>query len=318
MGIETSCDETSAAILKAGRKILSNVIASSLPLHQRFGGIIPEIASRAHLEQISRVSEIALRRARIKIRDIGLICVTNEPGLTGALLVGLSFSRALALARNIPYLEINHLKAHIYASLLGKGKTNFPFIGFVISGGHTNMFLVKDILHWREIASTRDDAVGESYDKVAKILGLGFPGGPIIEKRALQGNPHKIKLTCANLENSLDFSFSGIKTAVLYKCRELERFGSFKENIDNLAASFQENVISVLVQKALTACKKYKIKNLSLGGGVTVNNFLRKKLVEAAKAEKINVLFPEKELCLDNAAMIAGLGYGIFKYQSHN
>ena len=319
LGIETSCDETAAAVVENGRTALSNVISSSLSLHRRFGGVIPEIASRAHIECIAEVVNSAVKKAGVQLKDIKLICVTSNPGLPGALRVGISFARALSLALKIPILEISHLKAHIYANFLKPDhKPRFPFIGFVVSGGHTSIFLVKDVLNWKVLGSTRDDAVGEAYDKVAKIVGLGFPGGPIIERRAAKGNPNRIKLSCANFDSSLDFSFSGIKTAVLYKFQQLERLGVSDiktTQINDIAASFQESVVNVLVEKVISACKKHKIKRILMGGGVTVNNFLRESLAKESTRNRIKLFFPEKEFCLDNAAMVAALGYEMFKKQ---
>lgn len=313
LGIETSCDETSAAVLRNG-KLLSNIVSSSLARHRRFGGIVPEIAHRAHMETITRVTDSAIDKAEINFRDIDRVCVTNSPGLSGALLVGVSFARALSLALNVPVLELDHLKSHIFANFLNSTQPKFPFIGFVVSGGHTSIFLVKNISQWKILGSTRDDAVGEAYDKVAKIMGLGFPGGPVVEKSAAKGNPNRINLSCADFKNSFDFSFSGIKTAVFYKFQKLQQLKSVsRKDVYDISASFQKSIIGVLVKKVTGACEKYRIKTLVMGGGVTVNDFLRKELFKEARAKKIKLFFPKKEFCLDNAAMVAAFGYALSK-----
>ncbi|MCM8801459.1 MAG: tRNA (adenosine(37)-N6)-threonylcarbamoyltransferase complex transferase subunit TsaD [Candidatus Omnitrophica bacterium] len=311
LGIETSCDETSASIVKDGREVLSNIVSSSLGFYKRYGGIIPEIASRMQIETINAVSESALKEAKLRLRDIGLISVTCGPGLLGSLLVGISFAKALSLSLKLPLLGINHLYSHIYSSFLNKKNIDLPFIGLVVSGGHTSLFYVKDFDKIKLLGSTLDDACGEAFDKVAKILGLGYPGGPIIERLAKKGNPHKIKFSCSNTKNPLDFSFSGIKTAVLYYIQR--RTLKDKNEVADIAASFQQAVIEVLVKKSLLACRLKRLKRLVIGGGVVMNNRLRERFSEIAEKEGIKVLFPDKEFCTDNAAMVAGLGYYLFK-----
>lgn len=311
LGIESSCDETSAAIVKDGRKILSNVIASSLPLHKKFGGIVPEIASRAHLESINIVTKEALAQAKKKNKDIDLIAVTVDPGLIGSLLVGVSFARALSFALKKPIVEVDHVKAHLYASFLAEDIPKFPFIGLVISGGHTNLYRVNNFRSFKLLGTTLDDAAGEAFDKVAKILNLGFPGGPIIDKLSSNVKDFKIKFNYSRLANTFDFSFSGLKTAVLYYVNN--DWDKKNTSVKDIAASFQEAVIKNLVEKSIFACKRLRIKRLVLGGGVVANSRLRTRLSQEAEIQGIKVYFPQKNLCLDNAAMVAGLGYQICK-----
>jgi len=319
LGIETSCDETSAAIVKDGEQVLSNVVSSSLLFHQKYGGIVPEIASRKQLETITWVTDDCIRQARIKSRDIGLISVTDGPGLLGSLLVGISFAKSLSLGLKIPLLGLDHLYSHIYASFLDGQNNNvkLPVVALVVSGGHTSLFYVRDFDKIKLLGSTLDDACGEAFDKVAKILGLGYPGGPIIEKLASKGNPKKVKFRCSGTKRPLDFSFSGIKTAVLYYVK-----GQGKNSpptpyplplARDIAASFQETVIDALIEKSFSACKLKKAKRLVIGGGVAANNRLREKFCQKASQKDIQVYFPKKDFCLDNAAMVAGLAYQIYK-----
>jgi N6-L-threonylcarbamoyladenine synthase len=310
LGIETSCDETAAAVVKDGSQILSNIVASSLEFHKKYGGIIPEIASRKQLETISQVTEEAIKKAKINLEDLDLISVTKTPGLLGSLLVGVSFAKALSYSLKTPLLEVNHLYSHLYSAFLQNKRIEFPCVGLVISGGHTSLFYLKDFKRVKLLGETRDDAVGEAFDKVAKILGFGFPGGPIIERLAKKGDSSKIRFKCAQLEDSFDFSFSGIKTAVLYTVGG-KRLAV--DEIKDICASFQEAVVDILIKKSLDACKKKKTKNLVVGGGVAANLYLRDRFRKSAKEENLEVYFPSLELCLDNAAMVAGLGYQLFK-----
>lgn len=326
LGIETSCDETSAAVVNNGKIVLSNIVASSLSLHKKYGGVIPEIASRAQLEFIYSVVSRALKKAKIKIRQIGLIAVTKGPGLSGSLLVGVSFAKTLSFTRNIPLIGINHIQAHLYAPFFSKGtgnsscRINFPFVGLVISGGHTSLFLVKDFNSFSLLGRTVDDAVGEAFDKAAKIMGLGYPGGPFIEKIARKGKKGAVKFSCGNLERELDFSFSGIKTAVLYRINNLCRLsgslqGARLNNQDkaDIACAFQETVFDDIIKKSILACQRKKIKSLVAGGGVASNNRFRDKLNNLAQNYNIKVYFPQTSYCLDNAAMVAGFGYQLYK-----
>lgn len=312
LGIETSCDETSAAVVKDGKNILSNAVSSSLNFHRKYGGVIPEIAFRKQLEKITAVAELAIQESGVNLKKIGLISVTSGPGLLGSLLTGISFAKALSLTLNIPLLGVNHLHSHIYANLLDNKLIRLPVTALVVSGGHTSLFYLKDFNKIELLSQTQDDACGEAFDKVAKILGLGYPGGPVIEKLACKGDPKKIKFSCSGTRGPLDFSFSGIKTGVLYYVRGQGPRARAQGKAD-IAASFQETVIDALVKKSLLACKLKNTNRILIGGGVAVNARLREKFLSAAKEEKISCYFPPKELCLDNAAMVAGLGFRLFQ-----
>lgn len=310
LGIESSCDETGVAVVKNGREVLANVVASSLKFHSKYGGVVPEIASRMQLESIAGVYSQALKASRIPPEQIDLVSLTVKPGLPGSLLVGISFAKALALSLDKPLLGINHIYSHIYANFLCHREIKLPSIGLVVSGGHTSLFYIKDFSNIREIGSTRDDACGEAFDKVAKILGAGYPGGPLIEKLARRGNKDKIRLACCGTVNELDFSFSGIKTAVLYYLKGRKVNLSLKQD---LAACFQESAVDALIRKSLLACRKNKVKQLLIGGGVAANNRFRSKLEASAKGAGVRCFFPDMELCMDNAAMVAGLAYQLYK-----
>ncbi|MDD5238280.1 MAG: tRNA (adenosine(37)-N6)-threonylcarbamoyltransferase complex transferase subunit TsaD [Candidatus Omnitrophica bacterium] len=310
LGIETSCDETSVAVVKDGKKILSNEVSSSLKFHRKYGGVVPEIASRLQLETIAPVAGLALKNAGVNLRDIGLISVTCGPGLLGSLLVGISFAKAASLALGIPLLGVNHVHSHIYAAFLNEKGVKLPFVALVVSGGHTSLFYIRDFDKIEILGQTLDDACGEAFDKVAKILKLGYPGGPLIEKLAKSGDGKKIRFGCSDTQNAFDFSFSGIKTAVLYAARDRGKSRADKKDI---AASFQEAVIDVLINKSLLACKFKKVNRLVVGGGVTANNRLRDQFLKASSDAGVHPYFPPKELCTDNAAMIAGFGFQLFK-----
>ena len=310
LGIETSCDETAVSVVENGQRVLSNVVSSSLHLHKRYGGVIPEIATRYHVELINYVLEQALAEAKVSLKDIDLVACVYGPGLVGALLIGLSLAKSLSLALPVPLVGINHIQAHLYAPFLGRKRPGFPFVGMVVSGGHTNLFYIKDYLHWQVLGRTRDDAAGEAFDKVAKILKLGYPGGPVIEKKAKRGDKDKIKFPRSYLEKgSLDFSFSGLKTAVLYYTKDKHP----NTTLGDVAASFQEAVVDVLVDKAIAACRVKKVKEFVAGGGVIANKRLQGILTQKLAKGGINVYFPEQALCQDNAAMVAGLGYQLHK-----
>jgi len=321
LGIETSCDETSAAIVQDGRSVLSNVVTSSLAFHKKYGGVVPEIAFRKQLETIAQVADCALKEADLKLKDIRLISVTRGPGLLGSLLVGISFAKALSLSLKIPLLGVDHIYGHIYANFLNCSGINMPFVALVISGGHTKLFYIKDFARIKVLGSTQDDACGEAFDKVAKILQLGYPGGPLIERLSKKGNPRSIRFSCSNTEKPLNFSFSGIKTAVLYYVKKnfdrQKKPASSNEcrasNMADIAASFQEAVIDTLIKKSLLACRLKKVKRLVVGGGVAVNNRLREKFYRETAKAGIKCYFPPALLCMDNAAMVAGLGYQLFK-----
>ncbi|MDP2927449.1 MAG: tRNA (adenosine(37)-N6)-threonylcarbamoyltransferase complex transferase subunit TsaD [Candidatus Omnitrophota bacterium] len=310
LGIESSCDETGVAIVKDEKKILANVVASSLKLHSRHGGVIPEIASRMQLESIAGLFTEAIKTAKIRPEQIDLVAVTTHPGLPGSLMVGIAFAKALALSLGKPILGVNHIYSHVYANVLCHGNIKLPVVALVVSGGHTSLFYIKDFSKIQVLGQTRDDACGEAFDKVAKMMGMGYPGGPLIEKIAKGGNKHKIRFACWGTNAELDFSFSGIKTAVLYYLKDKK--SGIKLSKD-LAASFQESAVNVLVKKSLLACKRKNVTNLLIGGGVAANSCLRQKFMASAKLEGIDCFFPNINLCMDNAAMIAGFGGCLYK-----
>lgn len=311
MGIETSCDETAVAIVKNGREVVANVVASQIESHKRFGGVVPEIASRHHVEQMTIVLEEALNEADIEMKDISAVAVTEGPGLVGALLVGVNAAKAISFAHGIPLVGVHHIAGHIYANRLVTEMV-FPAMSLVVSGGHTELVYMKEHGHFEVIGETRDDAAGEAYDKVARTLHLPYPGGPHIDRLAHEGET-SIKLPRAWLEDgSYDFSFSGLKSAVINTVHNAEQRG---ESIrpEDLAASFQDSVIDVLVTKTVNAVKEYKVKQLLLAGGVAANKGLRSALEEAFNENKeIELVIPPLNLCTDNAAMIAAAGAIMF------
>ncbi len=311
LGIETSCDETSAAVVSGGKKILSNIISSQVDIHRRFGGVVPEIASRAHLESIGNIVDIAIQSAGIKVSDVDGVAVTRGPGLIGALLVGISFAEAFAESIKKPLAGVNHLHAHVYANLLSEDSLKMPFIWLLVSGGHTLLGIAKDIDEYELLGTTVDDAAGEAFDKVAKLLGLEYPGGPAIQKIAAVGNPSLINFPRARVKkNPYFFSFSGLKTAVLYYVKENEKSGL---DIPSIAASFQEAVADVLVSRTIKASVKYGINRIILGGGVACNSRLREKFSIDCEKNNIELFIPPLDLCTDNAAMVAGLGFEIIR-----
>ncbi len=311
LGIETSCDETSAAIVRDGVYVLAHETVSSLKEHSAFGGIIPEIASRRQMEYIRPVVAASLQKARLTLKQINSIGVTSTPGLIGSLLVGLCFARGLARALQKPLREIDHIQAHLYANFLrrpGESSLVFPAlpaVGLVVSGGHTSLFDVRNFQDIRLLGQTKDDAAGEAFDKVGRILGLGYPGGPLIDRLAKKGRNADIRFPQAVLKNSFDFSFSGVKTAVLYYVRKHQHEKSF--SLPKVAYAFQESLVSTLVEKSLAACQSTGANTILVGGGVAANSVLRSRLVQEGQTQGITVHFPPLEFCLDNAAMIAGL-----------
>ncbi|AGK51979.1 tRNA (adenosine(37)-N6)-threonylcarbamoyltransferase complex transferase subunit TsaD [Bacillus sp. 1NLA3E] len=312
MGIESSCDETAVAIVKNGREIVSNVIASQIESHKRFGGVVPEIASRHHVEQITIVLEEAMKQAGVTFKDLDAIAVTEGPGLVGALLIGVNAAKAIAFAHSIPLVGVHHITGHIYANRLVT-EMNFPLLSLVVSGGHTELVYMKEHGDFKVIGETRDDAAGEAYDKVARTLNQPYPGGPHIDRMAQEGKP-TINLPRAWLEEgSYDFSFSGLKSAVINTVHNAEQRGeSIKP--EDLAASFQQSVIDVLVTKAVKAAKEYQVKQVLLAGGVAANKGLRAALTEAfTKIPEIELVIPPLSLCTDNAAMIAAVGSVLFE-----
>lgn len=312
LGIETSCDETSVSVIVDGMEIKSNIIASQVELHQKFGGVVPEVASRKHLELINHVIIQALDEANITYGDIDAVAVTYGPGLVGALLVGVAAAKALAYGLDIPLIGVNHIEGHVYANFLHKPDLQFPMLCLVASGGHSDLVLIRHHGSYELLGRTRDDAAGEAFDKVARALGLGYPGGPLIDALAKKGDSKAIPMPRAYLEEgSLDFSFSGLKSAVLnYLNRANQK--DLEVNIADLAASFQQAVVDVLVDKTLLAAKKYDVKTIMLAGGVAANGLLRSQLHQAGEQHGIEVTYPPLVLCTDNAAMIACVGY--FKY----
>ena len=309
LGIESSCDETSAAVVLNGREILSNVIASQISTHEQYGGVVPEVASRMHIEAISGVVEEALLKANITLEKIDAIGVTYGPGLVGALLVGLQFAKGLAFASKKPLVGVNHIEGHICANYIQHKDLKPPFISLVVSGGHTFIVHVKDYGIYEVIGQTRDDAAGEAYDKVARALGLGYPGGPKIDKLAKEGNPKAITFPKANFhEETLDFSFSGVKSAVLNYLNKCN-MQNIEINKADVAASFQQAVVDVLKDNVLLTCKKKNIDTIAIAGGVASNSTLRETLINEAGKKGIKVLFPTPILCTDNAAMIGSAAY---------
>ncbi len=315
LAVETSCDETAAAVVVGGQEVLSNVVASQDELHGKYGGVVPEIASRAHIERINPVIRRALEQAGISPSGLAAIAVTNRPGLIGSLLIGVSAAKTLAWAWQKPLIDIDHVQAHIYAAQLGRERAwAFPAVALVVSGGHTSLYHCRDPLDIELLGQTTDDAAGEAFDKVASILKLGYPGGPIIDRLSRQGNPQAIKFPRSWLgKGSLDFSFSGIKTAVLYHVRGQDA-RSRQVNLDetsraDIAASFQQAVVDVLVGKTILALQQQGLSRVILGGGVSANSTLRQGMAEACREAGAELFLALPAYCTDNAAMVAGLAY---------
>lgn len=302
LGIESSCDETSVSVVKNGREILSNIIDTQIPIHEKYGGVVPEIASRNHIEAISRVTKKALEEANVKFDDIDTITPTYGPGLVGALLVGLSYAKALSFAINKPLVGVNHIQGHIAANYITYPELKPPFLCVMTSGGNTQLVHVKNYTEFEVLGKTRDDAIGEAFDKVARVVGLGYPGGPKVDKLAKDGNPNAIELPKTHFDN-LDFSFSGIKTAVInlhHKNPDV--------NKADLCASFEKTVTEILLENAEKALKQTGLKTIALAGGVSANSYIRNEFLKLEK-QGIKVYMPDLKLCTDNAAMIASAGY---------
>jgi len=314
LGIETSCDETSVSVTR-GKEVLSNVVSSSVHLHKKYGGVVPEIASRFHVEYIVEVLSKALKNSDKRLEDIDLVAVTNGPGLVGALLTGISLAKSISYSLGVPLIGVNHILAHLYSAFLNDEDKSprFPFVGLVISGGHTALFLFEDVDNKKLLGQTQDDAVGEAYDKVAKLLKLGYPGGPVIEKMARRSkSKNRISFPRSYMgKNSLDFSFSGVKTAVLYYVNKVKVLDD--DHISDICYAFQEAILDVLVQKAFSAAEITGAKRIVIGGGVAANSRLRDKLLEASRFSGAAVYFPKFEYCLDNAAMVGSLGEELYK-----
>ena len=312
LGIESSCDETAAAVLRDGRELLSNVISTQIPLHRKYGGVVPEIASRRHIVNVMPVIDEALQKAEVALSDVDQVAVTYGPGLVGALLVGVSAAKALAFARNVPLIGVNHLEGHIFANFLSHKELEPPFMALVVSGGHTVLIHVVGYNHFLLMGQTRDDAAGEAFDKIARVMGLPYPGGPEIDRLAAKGDENAVDFPRALREKgNYEFSFSGLKSAVLNYLNEMQ-MKRIEVNKTDVAASFQKAVIEVLVQKSLEALSETKLDTLVLAGGVAANSALEHRLREASAEHGIRFYYPDKILCTDNAAMIACRGY----YQS--
>jgi len=310
LGIETSCDETAAAVVEDGRRILSNVVRTQFDLHGRFGGVVPELASRRHVESIVPVVEEALSRAELTLEDLDVLAVTQGPGLVGSLLVGLNMAKALALVTGLPLVGVNHLEGHLAAAFLGDEEPEFPLAALLVSGGHTNLYLVKGPLEYELLGQTRDDAAGEAFDKVAKLMGLEYPGGVAIDALADRGDAGRFDLPRPMLRQGLDFSFAGLKTAVLNMIdREYGKDGIGPQDQADQAASFQRAVVDVLVGKMETLLDRVQVKGLLLAGGVAANRDLRKRMSELAADRGLTLNMPPISLCTDNGAMIAAAGY---------
>jgi N6-L-threonylcarbamoyladenine synthase len=314
LGIETSCDETAAALVRDGREILSSVISSQVPLHKRFGGVVPELASREHLDKIVPVVNEAFERAGLTAKDVDGIAVTAGPGLVGSLLVGVSYAKAMAYALNKPFVGVNHIEGHIYSVAFENPPIEYPAEALIVSGGHTNIFFIPEPGKYKVLSRTRDDAAGEAFDKVAKLLGLGYPGGPIIERLAREGDPHAVPFSLPRMGDGLpDFSFSGLKTAVTKHVREsglkpVENGGEPSQAIKDLAASFQHTVVQSLVKTMERVAEDNYPRTLIIAGGVACNGKLREVARETAARLDLPVYFPSPHLSTDNAAMIAAAG----------
>lgn len=312
LAIETSCDETAAAVVEDGRKVLSNVIATQIDLHTQYGGVVPEIASRMHVEKINLVIKEALEKAEITLDDIDAIGVTYGPGLVGALLVGVVAAKALAFTKDIPLVGVHHIEGHIAANYIQHQELEPPFLCLVVSGGHTHLVHVKDYDEYEIIGKTRDDAAGEAYDKVARAIGLPYPGGPKIDALSKVGNKNAIAFPKAMLMDGYDFSFSGVKSAVLNYVNSA-RMKEEEICVEDIAASFQHSVVDVLVTKTMLLAEEQGIKKVALAGGVAANSGLRESMEEACQHKGLNLYYPELKLCTDNAAMIGAAAYYEYK-----
>ena len=302
LGIESSCDETSVAVVRNGREILSNIIDTQIPIHEKYGGVVPEIASRNHIEAISRVTKMALEEANVTFKDIDAITPTYGPGLVGALLVGLSYAKALSFAIDKPLVGVNHIQGHIAANYITYPELKPPFLCVMMSGGNTQLVHVKEYNSFEVLGKTRDDAIGEAFDKVARVVGLGYPGGPKVDKLAKEGNQEAIKLPKTHFDN-LDFSFSGIKTAVINLHHKMPDI-----NKSDLCASFEKTVSEVLIENTQRALEKIDVNTVALAGGVSANSYIRSEFLKL-KDKGIKIYMPDLKLCTDNAAMIASAGY---------
>lgn len=332
VGIETSCDETAVGIVEGGRRVLANVVASSVELHRPYGGVVPEIAARAHVETLWDVFAQALEQAHVTVSELDAIAVTQGPGLPGALLIGMAFAKGLALSLDRPLIPVDHLAAHLYAGEMTQPSLQLPYVGLVVSGGHTLLCVAHEACRYEVLGETKDDAVGEAFDKVAKLLGLGYPGGPVIDRLSEEGRLGTVQFPKSHSKQPFDFSFSGLKTAVYQyvekatqgmaqgsrlKARgnglEPRASGLEPQQIADVAAAFQESAVDVLVSKTLRACQRTGISHVVVGGGVASNRRLRARLGEEGAAKKLQVVFPPPALCVDNGAMVAGVAFPLLQ-----
>ncbi|MFA6468703.1 MAG: tRNA (adenosine(37)-N6)-threonylcarbamoyltransferase complex transferase subunit TsaD [Bacteroidota bacterium] len=310
IGIETSCDETSVAVIRDG-KLLSNIISTQI-IHEQFGGVVPELASRAHQKLIVPVVNQAMANAEVRKEDISAVAVASGPGLMGSLLVGVNFGKAFAFGLGVPFIAVNHMEAHIYSNFIEDPVPQFPFLNLTVSGGHTQLVLLRDEFTYEIIGETKDDAAGEAFDKVAKMLHLAYPGGPQVDMIAQKGDPNAVKFPRPySTENDFNFSFSGIKTSVLYYLRDkhLRDTQIPEQLLADICAGFQSSVVSVLVQKTIRAAKQFGVKNIAVAGGVSANSWLRNEMKIAAEKNEFQLFIPKLEYCTDNGAMIAEVGY---------
>ncbi len=316
LGMESSCDETSAAVVEMGegvRTIRSNIVASQIDVHRLYGGVVPEIAGRAHIEAVSRITYQAIEEAGITVKELGAIAVTAFPGLIGALLVGVNFAKSVAYSRNIPLVAVNHIHGHVAAAYLSNPDLEPPFLALVVSGGHTSIYRVTSYTDFEQIGSTRDDAAGEAFDKIGRVIGLPYPGGAALDQLAYEGDPSAILLPSPALPgDTLDFSFSGIKTATLNYLNSLQQKGIAVNRAD-VAAAYTERIVAAIVKKAEAALQKTGMGTLVLAGGVAANSHLRARLEEMCRKHSVRLCMPDRALCGDNGAMIAAAGY--FQYQ---
>jgi len=304
LGIETSCDETAAAVVVRATDVKSSIVSSQVDIHAKYGGVVPEVASRAHVETIMPVVEQALSESGFASSEIDAVAATHGPGLVGALLVGISAAKAIALVWDVPFVAVNHLEAHLYAAFLEEPDLEMPLVIVLVSGGHTMLILMEDHLHYRVLGATVDDAAGEAFDKVARFMGLGYPGGPIIDRLSAEGDPAAIAFPRAMANDGWNFSFSGVKTSVVNHVRKHPDV-----RVEDVAASFQEAVADVLVAKARRAAREFGASGLCLAGGVAANSRLREKVAEAAAADGLRAFLPSRAMCTDNAAMVAAAGW---------
>ncbi len=312
LGIDTSCDDTSAAVVRNGREIVSNIVSSQTEIHQKYGGIVPELASRRHSEMIWPVVQEAFSAAGIGLDDLTAIAVCHGPGLIGSLLIGCGFAKAVSFACEVPLVAVNHLEGHIFAAFLEERAPDFPFLALIVSGGHTSLYRVESFGVYFELGRTRDDAAGEAYDKVSKLLGKSYPGGPVIDRLAREGNPKAFDFPRAYLPDSFDFSFSGVKTAVrnrIHRTKQKEQGELSETFVRDIAASFQAAVVDVLVRKVEWAIEQKHIPRVVLSGGVAANSALRFRMQQMTSERDVALYMPSIRLCADNAAMIAAAGY---------